>query len=76
VARDARIAERRATKLAIQARLAAAPAAAKVAEAAAREAALRPEQEARDAEFAEPTAREAETWGWHSTGSSGSPSSK
>jgi hypothetical protein len=59
VARDARIAERRATKLAVEARQAAARAAAQVAEAAAREAALKTEQEARDAEFAERTAREA-----------------
>jgi adenosylhomocysteinase len=43
VARDARIAERTATKLAIEARQAAALAAAQVAEAAAREAALKPE---------------------------------
>jgi Family of unknown function (DUF6481) len=59
VARDARIAERRATKLAAEARQAAALAAAQAAEAAAREAALKAEQEARDAEFAEQTAREA-----------------
>ena len=59
VARDARIAERGATKLAIQARQAADLAAAQAAEAAAREAALKAEQEARDAEFAEQTAREA-----------------
>ena len=63
VARDARIAERKATKkatkLAIEARHAAAVAAAQVAEAAAREAALKAEQEARDAEYAEQTAREA-----------------
>jgi hypothetical protein len=59
VARDARIAERRATKLAVEARQAAALAAAQAAEVAAREAALKAEQEARDAEFAEQTAREA-----------------
>jgi hypothetical protein len=59
VARDARFAERTATKLAVEARQAAALAAAQVAEAAAREAALKAEQEARDAEFAERTAREA-----------------
>ena len=59
VARDARIAERRATKLAVGARQAAALAAAQAAEVAAREAALKAEQEARDAEFAEQTAREA-----------------
>src|ERR1700756_5095228 len=52
-ARDARIAERKATKLAIEARQAAALAAAQAAEAAAREAALKAAQEARDAEFAE-----------------------
>jgi hypothetical protein len=55
VARDARIAERIATKLAMEARQAAALAAAQTAEAAAREAALKAEQEARDAEFAERT---------------------
>jgi hypothetical protein len=54
-----RIAERRATKLALEARQAAALAAAQAAEVAAREAALKAEQEARDAEFAERTAREA-----------------
>src|SRR6202040_483197 len=59
VARDARIAERRATKLAVEARQAAALAAAQAAEVAAREAALKAEQAARDAEFAEQTAREA-----------------
>jgi hypothetical protein len=59
VSRDARIAERRATKLAVEARQAAALSAGQVAEAAAREAALKAEQEARDAEFAEQTAREA-----------------
>jgi hypothetical protein len=59
VARDAGIAERRATKLATQAREAAALAPAQAAEGAAREAALKAEQEARDAEFAEQTAREA-----------------
>ncbi len=59
MARDARIAERIATKLAMEARQAAALAAAQTAEAAAREAALKAEQEARDAEFAERTAREA-----------------
>ena len=59
VARDARIAERKATKLAAEARQAAALAAAQVAEAAAREAALKAEQETRDAEFAEQMAREA-----------------
>src|SRR5580692_3879297 len=48
VARDARIAERRATKLAVEARQAAALAAAQAAEVAAREAALKAEQEARD----------------------------
>src|SRR5271155_4307093 len=58
VARDARIAERTATKLAIEAHQAAALAAAQAAEAAAREAALKAEQEARDMEFAERTARE------------------
>ena len=57
VARDARIAERRATKLAVEARQAAALAAAQVAEAAAREVAMKAEQGARDAEFAERTAR-------------------
>src|SRR5277367_2860244 len=57
--RDARIAERTATKLAAEALQAAALAAAQVAEAAAREAALEAEQEARDAEFAERIAREA-----------------
>jgi len=56
VARDARIAERRATKLAIEAREAAASAAAQAAD---READLKAEQETRDAEFAEQTAREA-----------------
>ena len=59
VARDARIAERRATKLAVEARQAAALAAAQAAEVAAREAGLKAEQEARDAEFAEQIAREA-----------------
>src|ERR1700730_3342671 len=59
VARDARIAERKATKLASEARQAAALAAAQAAETAAREVALKAEQEARDAEFAERTAREA-----------------
>src|ERR1700739_3595219 len=59
VARDARIAERRATKLAVEARQAAPLAAAQAAEVAAREAALKAEQEARDAEFAERSAREA-----------------
>jgi hypothetical protein len=44
VARDARIAERRATKLAVEARQAAALAAAQAAEVAAREAALKAEQ--------------------------------
>jgi hypothetical protein len=58
VARDDRIAEKRATKLATQDREAAALAAVQVAEAAAREAALKAEQEALDAEFAEQTARE------------------
>ena len=56
VARDARIAERTATKLAIEAQQAAALAAAQATEAveaAAREAALKAEQEARDMEFAE-----------------------
>src|SRR5580704_5587100 len=51
VARDARIAERRATKLAVEARQAAALAAAQAAEVAAREAALKAEQAARDANF-------------------------
>ena len=59
MARDARIAERRATKLAVDARQAAALAVAQVAEAAAREAALKAEQAAHDMEFAERTAREA-----------------
>ncbi len=59
VARDARIAEGKATKLAVEARQAADLAAAQAAEVAAREAALKAEQEARDAEFAEQTAREA-----------------
>jgi len=59
MARDARIAERRATKWAVDARQAAALAVAQVAEAAAREAALKAEQEAHDTEFAERTAREA-----------------
>src|SRR5271156_3356031 len=59
VARDARIAERRATKLAVEARQAAALAATQAAEVAAREAALKAEQEASDAEFAEQTEREA-----------------
>jgi hypothetical protein len=59
VARDARIAERKATKLAIEASQAAALAAAQAAEAAAREVALKADQDARDAEFAERTAREA-----------------
>ena len=58
LARDARIADRKATKLAIQARQAAALAASQAAEAAAREVALKAEQGARDAEFAERTARE------------------
>ena len=53
MARDARIAERRAAKLANEAREAAALAVAQAAEAAAREAALKAEQAARDAEFAE-----------------------
>ena len=48
MARDARIAERRATKLAVDARQAAALAVAQVAEAAAREAALKAEQAAHD----------------------------
>ena len=52
VARDSRIAERKANKLAIEARQAAALAAAQAAEDAAREVALKAEQEARDAEFA------------------------
>src|SRR5438876_3703643 len=51
LARDARIAERKATRLAAEARQAAALAAAQAAEAAAREAALKAEREARDAEF-------------------------
>ena len=55
MARDARIAERKAARLANKAREAAALAAA---QAAAREAALRAEQEARDAELSEQTARE------------------
>jgi len=59
VARDARIAERTATKLAIEAQQAAGLAAAQATEAAAREAALKTEQEARDMEFAERAAREA-----------------
>ena len=59
MARDARIAERRATKLALEAHQAAALAAAQAAEAAVREVALKAEQDARDAEFAEQTAREA-----------------
>src|SRR5207248_6534814 len=59
VAREARIAERKATKLANEARQTAALALAQAAEAAAREVALKAEQEARDAEFAERTAREA-----------------
>ena len=59
VARDARIAERRATKLVVEAHQAAALAAAQVAEAAAREAALKAERQAHDAEFAEQSAREA-----------------
>ena len=58
VARDARIAERKATKLAIEASQAAALEAAQAAEAAAREVAQKAEQDARDAEFAERTARE------------------
>ena len=59
LARDARIAERTAAKLAAEARQAAALAAAQLAEAAAREAALKAEQEAAEVEFAERTAREA-----------------
>ena len=59
VARDARIAERKATKLAIEASQAAALAAAQAAEVAAREVALKAEQEARDREFAERAEREA-----------------
>ena len=59
VAREARIAERKATKLANEAGQTAALALAQAAEAAAREVALKAEQEARDAEFAERTAREA-----------------
>ena len=58
VARDARIAERTAAKLAIQAQQAAALAAAQAAEVAARQAAMKAEQEARDREFAERAARE------------------
>src|SRR5260370_20969775 len=57
VARDARIAERKATKLAIEASQAAALAATQAAEAAAREVALKAEQDARDAEFTERPAR-------------------
>jgi hypothetical protein len=59
VARDAGIAERTATKLTIEVRQAADLAAAHAAEAAACEAALKAEQEARDTEFAERIAREA-----------------
>jgi hypothetical protein len=54
---QARIAERKAAKLANEAREAAALTAARAAEAAAREAAPKAEQEARDAEFAERIAR-------------------
>src|SRR5438309_10249502 len=53
LARDARIAERKATRLAAEARQAAALSSARAAEAAAREAALKAEREARDGEFAE-----------------------
>src|SRR5271167_2837324 len=53
VARDARIVERRASKLADETRQAAALAAAQLAEAAAHEAGRKAEQEACDAEFAE-----------------------
>lgn len=60
VARDARIAERKAAKLAIETQRAAALATQQAAEAAAREAALKAEEEAREAEFAERVAREAE----------------
>ena len=59
MARDAGIAERTATKLTIEVRQAADLAAAHAAEAAACEAALKAEQEARDTEFAERIAREA-----------------
>jgi hypothetical protein len=59
VARDARIAERTATKLAMEAAKAAALVAAQIDEAAAREASLRAEREASDNEFAERIAREA-----------------
>ena len=59
MARDARIAERKATKLAIEAPQAAALVDAQAVEAAAREATLKAEQEARDAEFAERITREA-----------------
>src|SRR5271156_5352429 len=52
IARDARIAERTAAKLAVEVRQAAALAAAQVAEAAARDAAVKAEREASDAEFA------------------------
>src|ERR1700749_2751809 len=58
VARDARIAGRKAAKLAAEARQAAALAAAQLVEAATREAALKAEQDTRDAEFAERIARE------------------
>jgi hypothetical protein len=59
VARDAGIAERTATKLTIEVRQAADLAAAHAAEAAACEAALKAEQEARDTEFAARITREA-----------------
>src|SRR5439155_16691859 len=55
VARDVRIAKRTATKLAIEARQAAALADAQAAETASCEVVLKAEREARDAEFAERT---------------------
>jgi|SRR5580704_7908057 hypothetical protein len=59
VARDGRIAERTAIKLAMEVGQATALAAAQVADAAARQARLRAEQEASDIEFDERIAREA-----------------
>jgi hypothetical protein len=58
-ARDGRVAERKATKVATKARQAAAEIAARAAEIASREAALIAEQEARDAEYHERIERQA-----------------
>jgi hypothetical protein len=59
VARDGRVAERKATKVATESRQAAAEVAARAAEIASREAALIAEQEAQDAEYNERIERQA-----------------